>query len=250
MTMYRMRQRRTCSRWLARRSRCATCCSRVAGRTATPSSRCTRTRSRRSRRRSRTTCSRSSSSSSATAGACRRRTRRPTAARSERARSRGPGSRSTASSPATCWGSTARRATPTAASRRWTTCCRTSTAAAVLLTGLGRLVQDLLAWCTVEFGYMRLGDGFVQGSSIMPQKRNPVALEHARAHLQQGARARRLAVIAGGAQHAVRRHRGHGGRPAAARGVRCSATRARRLAGRGGHGDRRRSTRAARGAGG
>jgi argininosuccinate lyase len=28
---------------------------------------------------------------------------------------------------------------------------------------------------------MRLGDGFVQCSSIMPQKRNPVALEHARA---------------------------------------------------------------------
>jgi len=28
---------------------------------------------------------------------------------------------------------------------------------------------------------VRLGDGFVQGSSIMPQKRNPVALEHARA---------------------------------------------------------------------
>jgi argininosuccinate lyase len=54
-------------------------------------------------------------------------------------------------------------------------------AASVLLTGLGRLVQDLLAWCTAEFGYMRLGDGFVQGSSIMPQKRNPVALEHARA---------------------------------------------------------------------
>ena len=28
---------------------------------------------------------------------------------------------------------------------------------------------------------MRLGDGFVQSSSIMPQKRNPVAFEHARA---------------------------------------------------------------------
>jgi argininosuccinate lyase len=28
---------------------------------------------------------------------------------------------------------------------------------------------------------VRLGDGFVQSSSIMPQKRNPVALEHARA---------------------------------------------------------------------
>ena len=54
-------------------------------------------------------------------------------------------------------------------------------ATAVMLVGLGRVVQDLLLWCTVEFGYLRLSDGFVQGSSIMPQKRNPVALEHARA---------------------------------------------------------------------
>src|SRR5213076_2458752 len=54
-------------------------------------------------------------------------------------------------------------------------------ACAVLLAGLGRVLQDLLLWCTTEFGYLRLPDGFVQGSSIMPQKRNPVALEHARA---------------------------------------------------------------------
>ena len=54
-------------------------------------------------------------------------------------------------------------------------------ATAVMLVGLGRVVQDLLLWCTMEFGYLRLSDGFVQGSSIMPQKRNPVALEHARA---------------------------------------------------------------------
>ena len=54
-------------------------------------------------------------------------------------------------------------------------------AAAVLLVGLGRVVQDLLLWCTSEFGYLRLSDGFVQCSSIMPQKRNPVGLEHARA---------------------------------------------------------------------
>jgi argininosuccinate lyase len=54
-------------------------------------------------------------------------------------------------------------------------------AAQTLLVGLGRVVQDLLTWCTSEFGYLRLADGFVQCSSIMPQKRNPVALEHARA---------------------------------------------------------------------
>jgi argininosuccinate lyase len=54
-------------------------------------------------------------------------------------------------------------------------------ATAVTLAGLGRFVQDMLLWCTMEFGYLRLADGFVQSSSIMPQKRNPVALEHARA---------------------------------------------------------------------
>jgi len=55
-----------------------------------------------------------------------------------------------------------------------------ASAASVLLTGHGRFVQDLLLWSTSEFGYVRFGDGFVQCSSIMPQKRNPVAIEHAR----------------------------------------------------------------------
>jgi len=54
-------------------------------------------------------------------------------------------------------------------------------ATSILIVGLGRVIQDFLLWCTMEFGYLRLSDGFVQGSSIMPQKRNPVALEHARA---------------------------------------------------------------------
>lgn len=54
-------------------------------------------------------------------------------------------------------------------------------ATGVMLGGLGRVVQDLLLWSTAEFNYLRLGDGFVQSSSIMPQKRNPVAIEHARA---------------------------------------------------------------------
>ena len=55
-----------------------------------------------------------------------------------------------------------------------------SAAAATTLVGTGRFVQDMLLWCTVEVGYLRLPDGFVQTSSIMPQKRNPVSLEHAR----------------------------------------------------------------------
>jgi argininosuccinate lyase len=54
-------------------------------------------------------------------------------------------------------------------------------ATSILLVGLGRVLQDFLLWCTMEFGYLRLSEGFVQSSSIMPQKRNPVALEHARA---------------------------------------------------------------------
>lgn len=53
-------------------------------------------------------------------------------------------------------------------------------AVAVCMINLGKLVQDLLLWCTMEFGFLRLSEGFVQTSSIMPQKRNPVSLEHSR----------------------------------------------------------------------
>jgi len=58
-------------------------------------------------------------------------------------------------------------------------------AAAAQLTALntGRVVQDLLAWCTFEYGVLRVADPYVQTSSIMPQKRNPVSLEHSRALL-------------------------------------------------------------------
>ncbi len=56
----------------------------------------------------------------------------------------------------------------------------TAAAVAVAMVNLGKLVQDLLLWSTREFGYLRLADAFVQTSSIMPQKRNPVALEHVR----------------------------------------------------------------------
>jgi argininosuccinate lyase len=55
-----------------------------------------------------------------------------------------------------------------------------ASAIAVLMVNLGKLVQDLLLWCTEEYGFLRLSDAYVQTSSIMPQKRNPVALEHTR----------------------------------------------------------------------
>lgn len=53
-------------------------------------------------------------------------------------------------------------------------------AMAVMLLSLGRFAQDLLLWSTAEFGYLTLSEGYVQISSIMPQKRNPVPLEHVR----------------------------------------------------------------------
>jgi argininosuccinate lyase len=51
----------------------------------------------------------------------------------------------------------------------------------VCMVNLGRFIQDLLLWSTAEFAYLTLSDAFIQVSSIMPQKRNPVALEHVRA---------------------------------------------------------------------
>jgi argininosuccinate lyase len=58
-------------------------------------------------------------------------------------------------------------------------------AAAIQLSAihLGRVVQDLLLWCTQEFAVLKVAEPYVQISSIMPQKRNPVSLEHMRALL-------------------------------------------------------------------
>jgi argininosuccinate lyase len=50
-------------------------------------------------------------------------------------------------------------------------------------TTLSRAVHDLLFWASR--GLLTLADGLVQGSSVMPQKRNPVALEHARTKLSK-----------------------------------------------------------------
>ncbi len=54
-------------------------------------------------------------------------------------------------------------------------------ATAALLINIGKFAQEFLLMAMMEFNVIRLPDGYVQGSSIMPQKRNPVALEHIRA---------------------------------------------------------------------
>ena len=54
-----------------------------------------------------------------------------------------------------------------------------------LAINLSRMSKDLLFWATQESGALRIDDSFIQISSIMPQKRNPVVLEHLRARLSR-----------------------------------------------------------------
>ncbi len=46
-------------------------------------------------------------------------------------------------------------------------------ASALLAVHLSRLGEELVLWSTTEFGFVRLGEGYCSGSSLMPQKRNP-----------------------------------------------------------------------------
>jgi argininosuccinate lyase len=48
---------------------------------------------------------------------------------------------------------------------------------------LNRFVNDLLIWARTDVGTAGIGNEFLQISSIMPQKRNPVVLEHIRARV-------------------------------------------------------------------
>ncbi|MSU46238.1 MAG: argininosuccinate lyase [Lacunisphaera sp.] len=52
-------------------------------------------------------------------------------------------------------------------------------AAACALTGvhLSRLAEDLILWASQEFKFVELPDTFCTGSSVMPQKKNPDAME-------------------------------------------------------------------------
>ena len=50
-------------------------------------------------------------------------------------------------------------------------------AASLLMTHLSRLAEDMILYCSSEFGFLSLSDRVSTGSSIMPQKRNPDSME-------------------------------------------------------------------------
>ncbi|MDE2621754.1 MAG: argininosuccinate lyase [Betaproteobacteria bacterium] len=53
-------------------------------------------------------------------------------------------------------------------------------AAALVMTHVSRLSEEFVLWMSPRFGFIRIGDAFCTGSSIMPQKRNPDVPELAR----------------------------------------------------------------------
>lgn len=43
----------------------------------------------------------------------------------------------------------------------------------LIMTHLSRFSEEIILWCSSEFGFIELDDAFSTGSSIMPQKKNP-----------------------------------------------------------------------------
>ena len=64
-------------------------------------------------------------------------------------------------------------------------------ACALLLLHLSRWAGELVLWSGSEFGFVSLGDAVAQGSSLMPQKKNPEAAE-----LLRGKSARAIGNVA------------------------------------------------------
>ncbi|AOU99425.1 argininosuccinate lyase [Acidihalobacter yilgarnensis] len=49
----------------------------------------------------------------------------------------------------------------------------TCAAAALIMTHLSRMSEEMILWASAQFGFVELPDRFCTGSSIMPQKKNP-----------------------------------------------------------------------------
>ncbi|MEW5314524.1 MAG: hypothetical protein WDW38_006016 [Sanguina aurantia] len=69
----------------------------------------------------------------------------------------------------------------------------------LLLTHLSRWAEDLIIYSTLQFGFVQCSDAYATGSSLMPQKKNPDALELVRgkAARMQGNLAGLMAVLKG-----------------------------------------------------
>ncbi|HEC33953.1 MAG TPA: argininosuccinate lyase [Chloroflexi bacterium] len=64
--------------------------------------------------------------------------------------------------------------------------------AALVQVHLSCLAEDLIVWASREFGFVQVDDAYSTGSSLMPQKRNPDALE-----LMRGKSGRMVGHLAG-----------------------------------------------------
>ncbi|MBO0347102.1 argininosuccinate lyase [Roseibium limicola] len=54
-------------------------------------------------------------------------------------------------------------------------------ASSICAVHLSRFAEEIVIWCSAQFGFIKLSDKFSTGSSIMPQKKNPDAAELIRA---------------------------------------------------------------------
>ena len=56
-------------------------------------------------------------------------------------------------------------------------CIEFTSAAALIMLHLSRLAEDIILYATSEFAFVELSDAIATGSSLMPQKKNPDAME-------------------------------------------------------------------------
>ena len=52
-----------------------------------------------------------------------------------------------------------------------------ASALSILMMHMSRFSEEIILWCSSEFGFVELDDAFSTGSSIMPQKKNPDVAE-------------------------------------------------------------------------
>ena len=52
-------------------------------------------------------------------------------------------------------------------------CLESASIMAILMSHMSRFSEEIILWCSSEFGFIELDDAFSTGSSIMPQKKNP-----------------------------------------------------------------------------